>query len=379
MTDDYVLVERDGELDQVDGRLRRAVTGDGSLVFVRGPAGTGKSGLLAACARLAAQADVTVLPARCCELERDFTHGVARQLFERAVLGLEPDARDRVLAGAARRAIEVTLSAERAPAEDGPASSEFAAMHSLYWLAANLAAERPAMLVVDDAHWADRASLRFLIYLVNRLAGLPLLVLVAARSDDPATGEELMQTLAAVASSVLEPAQLSLAGSTRIVREHMAAGARGGCARSPAARAAGTCRGALRPVTAPAGARPRDARTRPVAAARGTAPRRPAAAVGDRRARPRVRRAGAGDERQRRARRADSAPAAVAVQRPESLTASERRIAAMAAEGHSNPQIAQALFVTSKTVENHLGRVYIKLAISSRGQLRDALREPVAA
>jgi DNA-binding CsgD family transcriptional regulator len=57
----------------------------------------------------------------------------------------------------------------------------------------------------------------------------------------------------------------------------------------------------------------------------------------------------------------------------ESLTASERRIAQMAADGLSNPQIAQALFVTKKTVEAHLGSVYRKLDIRSRAQLAGAL------
>jgi DNA-binding CsgD family transcriptional regulator len=59
----------------------------------------------------------------------------------------------------------------------------------------------------------------------------------------------------------------------------------------------------------------------------------------------------------------------------EQLTASERRVAELAAEGQSNPEIAQALFVTRKTVETHLGRVYRKLEISGRGELRRALAE----
>jgi DNA-binding CsgD family transcriptional regulator len=59
----------------------------------------------------------------------------------------------------------------------------------------------------------------------------------------------------------------------------------------------------------------------------------------------------------------------------ESLTASERRVAMMAAEGQSNPEIAQALFVTKKTVEAHLGSVYRKLDIGSRTQLAAALRQ----
>ena len=55
------------------------------------------------------------------------------------------------------------------------------------------------------------------------------------------------------------------------------------------------------------------------------------------------------------------------------LTASERRVAQMAAEDLSNKEIAQALFVTVKTVEQHLGRVYRKLDLSSRRQLAGAL------
>jgi DNA-binding NarL/FixJ family response regulator len=57
----------------------------------------------------------------------------------------------------------------------------------------------------------------------------------------------------------------------------------------------------------------------------------------------------------------------------ESLTASERRVARFAAEGLSNKDIAQALFVTTKTVEVHLGNVYRKLGIGSRTELPQAL------
>jgi DNA-binding CsgD family transcriptional regulator len=57
----------------------------------------------------------------------------------------------------------------------------------------------------------------------------------------------------------------------------------------------------------------------------------------------------------------------------ESLTASERRVTMMAAEGLTNREIAQQLFLTPKTVENQLGRAYIKLGVSSRRALREAL------
>jgi DNA-binding CsgD family transcriptional regulator len=58
----------------------------------------------------------------------------------------------------------------------------------------------------------------------------------------------------------------------------------------------------------------------------------------------------------------------------ESLTASEHRVASRAAEGMSNREIAQELFVTIKTVENHLGRAYSKLDISGREELAVALQ-----
>jgi DNA-binding CsgD family transcriptional regulator len=57
----------------------------------------------------------------------------------------------------------------------------------------------------------------------------------------------------------------------------------------------------------------------------------------------------------------------------DALTPRERRIATMAAEGLGNREIAEALFITTKTVETHLGRAYRKLDISSRGKLPDAL------
>ena len=60
---------------------------------------------------------------------------------------------------------------------------------------------------------------------------------------------------------------------------------------------------------------------------------------------------------------------------PEGLTPSELRVAKLAADGLTNPEIAAQVFVSRKTVEATLARIYRKLAISSRGQLDRALRE----
>ena len=57
----------------------------------------------------------------------------------------------------------------------------------------------------------------------------------------------------------------------------------------------------------------------------------------------------------------------------DALTSSERRVARLAAEGHSNREIAQQLFVTAKTIETHLRSAYLKLGISSRRELTDII------
>src|SRR6185503_8951238 len=63
----------------------------------------------------------------------------------------------------------------------------------------------------------------------------------------------------------------------------------------------------------------------------------------------------------------------------EALTPSEVRVAELAAEGLTNREVAQALFVSEKTVETHLGRVYRKLDIKSRHALPGALADRQAA
>ena len=55
------------------------------------------------------------------------------------------------------------------------------------------------------------------------------------------------------------------------------------------------------------------------------------------------------------------------------LTPGELRVARLAAEGRTNREVAQALFITTKTVKDHLGSAYGKLQVSSRGELAGAL------
>lgn len=69
-------------------------------------------------------------------------------------------------------------------------------------------------------------------------------------------------------------------------------------------------------------------------------------------------------------------PRRLAVSGLDALTASERRVAQFAAEGRTNRDIAQPLFVTTRTVEVHLTSAYRKLGIRSRTELPQALTPP---
>jgi DNA-binding SARP family transcriptional activator/tetratricopeptide (TPR) repeat protein/DNA-binding CsgD family transcriptional regulator len=171
------LVERQQELALLDACLQAAARGDGCVAFVDGPAGIGKSRLLAEFRRRAAAGGALVLYARASQLEQEFSYGAARQLFE--PLLADPARAAELLSGAAAAASHV-FDVGAIDTDE----SAFATLHGLYWLTVNAVAGRPAVLVVDDLHWCDSGSLRFLAYLARRLEGLPVALVTAYRTGE---------------------------------------------------------------------------------------------------------------------------------------------------------------------------------------------------
>ncbi len=220
------LVEREQELDRLRALLTAAAGGQGSAVLVEGPAGIGKTTLVSAARVLAGEQGVESVVARGGELERDFAYGVVRQLFEPRLLRAPAEEHDALLAGAAGLAAPlVGLAAEGATQSykgvlgDDPTA---AALHGLYWLTANLAGRAPLLVAVDDLHWCDAASLRFLVYLARRVEELPILVLVASRPPAEAHAPELVDALATDPVVLrIEPAPLSEAAVAGVVRERL--------------------------------------------------------------------------------------------------------------------------------------------------------------
>src|SRR5215218_6181353 len=185
------LLERGPELDALDQLIAEAVDGRGAVALIEGPAGIGKTRLLAE-ARERAGDRMTVLTSRCSQLERDFSFGAVRQLFE--TVARDPAAREQLLAGAAAP-VEGVLDVTAA--DGAAAEGSFAVLHGLYWAVLNLADERPVLLAIDDIQWSDRPSLRFVSYLAHRLEGVPVLVAATLRSTDPGTDAALLAEIAA--------------------------------------------------------------------------------------------------------------------------------------------------------------------------------------
>src|SRR5215216_7253666 len=95
------LLERSEELARIDSALAEARAGRGTFVVIEGPAGIGKTALLAATRTAAADGGMRVLRARGTELERDFAFGVVRQLFEPPLVEASEPERADLLHGAA--------------------------------------------------------------------------------------------------------------------------------------------------------------------------------------------------------------------------------------------------------------------------------------
>jgi len=205
------LVEREREVAQLAALVDAVPSGEGRAVLIEGPAGIGKSALLAQARRRAADSGSLVLAARGSELEREFPFGVVRQLLEAVVAGDE-----RALAGAAAPAAAVF------GAPDGIGDVSFAALHGLFWVTLNLAAERPLVLAVDDLHWCDRPSLRFLAYLARRLDGQPILVPATVRTNEPGTDVALLDEIAHdPATASIRPVPLSADAVRALVHERL--------------------------------------------------------------------------------------------------------------------------------------------------------------
>ena len=204
------------ELGRLAGALDDAARGDGRAILVLGEPGIGKTSLLKATVEQAREREFHFLTVRADALETELSFGVCAHLFgpvaTRKLGGPDP------FEGAAANARPILGGDAGIPQAIGE-DRVLSLVHGLYWLAANLADEAPLLLCVDDAHWADPPSLRFLRYLARRLDGLRVVLLVATRPVERGTpqGDAIARLAAEEDCLELDPGRLTDEGVSRLV------------------------------------------------------------------------------------------------------------------------------------------------------------------
>ncbi|MCB8984499.1 MAG: DUF2791 family P-loop domain-containing protein [Ardenticatenaceae bacterium] len=182
-----IFVGRREEINQLDAVLNAVQNGVGRCVLVSGEAGIGKSRLLAEVQDRAERAGFKLLNGRCFEQDRSFPYAplvdMLRPFFAQIV------ASDHLTALGSLAPEIIKLLPELEPHFFLPLSGSsldseiekrrlFEALTTLFWHQAEIG---PLLLVVEDLHWSDQASLEFLLHLVRRIAGRPIALLLTSR------------------------------------------------------------------------------------------------------------------------------------------------------------------------------------------------------
>ncbi len=167
------LVGREAERTRLEDALRQAELGHGSVLLVSGDAGVGKTHLVEA---VAEDSQALVLEARATQGAAIPYGGIVAAL--RAYLRACPDGLGE--AGPLRPHLALILPELGAPAPTSDRATLFEAIHDAF---TTLSRDRPVLLVLDDLHWSDDATLELLGALAEPVGRMPLLILGVYRAD----------------------------------------------------------------------------------------------------------------------------------------------------------------------------------------------------
>jgi tetratricopeptide (TPR) repeat protein len=177
------LVGRAGELGSIDEVLAELGRGRPGVIELAGEPGIGKTRLLRELAARAEASGQLVLAGSASELERSLPFSVFVDALDDYVAGLEPATLaaldDDVQAELAH--VFPSLSALAAGREVAPQHERYRSHRAVRDLLGQLAADRPLVLILDDFHWADSASVELLGALLRRPPAAPVLLALAMR------------------------------------------------------------------------------------------------------------------------------------------------------------------------------------------------------
>jgi DNA-binding CsgD family transcriptional regulator/Tfp pilus assembly protein PilF len=188
-----VLVGRAPHLEALARCLRHAVERRGQTLLVAGEAGIGKSRFLAAARERAAQEGMAVLEGHCFESHHSLPYAPLIDLLRSAAPagpgGSSAEQLVEVFGPGAPELVRILpelapLVRDVAPEPEHPEQERHRLFRALLDGIGRLAAARPALVIVEDAHWSDDASLDFLAALARQVGTLPILLLISYRDDE---------------------------------------------------------------------------------------------------------------------------------------------------------------------------------------------------
>jgi DNA-binding SARP family transcriptional activator len=199
------LVGREEQLAVLDASLAGAAAGRGRLVLVAGEPGIGKTRLAEEATRRAAARDLRVAWGRCYEGEGAPAFWPWVQVMRELLADVAPGELGGVLGRSGGELSQLLPELkELVPGLEPPplvelAAARFRLYQAVTELLRRLGNARPLLVVVDDLHWADAASLGLLAFLATELRATRLVVLGTYRDVEVAAGEPLAEALGALA------------------------------------------------------------------------------------------------------------------------------------------------------------------------------------
>ncbi len=178
--DRYRIVGRDRERAQLRQCLDNAIAGHGSLVLISGEAGIGKTTLVSELIEHAGEQGALVLSGGCYDLTMTSPYGS----WNEAIRGYRPQGDISPLSN--------WLNDSDALQRFGSQSELFEEIERFF---GSIAGALPLVLVLEDLHWSDQASLDLLRYLSHRIPQLGMLVVVSYRDDELTRRDPLLQHL----------------------------------------------------------------------------------------------------------------------------------------------------------------------------------------
>ena len=205
------LVGRDNEQEVAGQLLEEAIAGAPRVAFVVGEPGIGKTSLLDELAARAEQRGCLALRGSAAEFEQELPFGLIVDALDEYLGSLEPRAFSRLASEDVSEIAGVfpaLRSLEQASPGPTTAAERFRAHHAVRDLIERLAGPQPLVLVLEDLHWADGASVELVSHLLRRPPQAPVLVAGSFRTGQADRGLEAAIAAAGVDGDAVRRVEL---------------------------------------------------------------------------------------------------------------------------------------------------------------------------